>query len=381
MNENIIINEDIERDVLKKLLDYCFSDNIKETVAYSVLNEIYDVSFQLPDDILMESINKVGFGMNKKLIPSCSYAKVNEVKKDNYKSYKDLSESKEPITLCCLNKKNCMYSYQDNQTKLSEYLDTNIKVESSVVFTTGGNFSYFHIDTYGSSRISIIPGWNLGIYKIWIFYCHEQIKGDFEFIRATFNKLKNTKDQIQYVLNNPSKFEFYLQSPSNKNALMHKGSHFHCVLTMYDKTISKYGACLSIGLRVIYEDSLTDWLRYSTPRIGEKNLLCSREQLIRASCLEIFMNRKIANEKIKSFMSHLRGDTLKRANHKAKKRKRKQIGKFLSEARKLAKLAHGIEEEEDHDQEEEEQKQKEAGEEKDTLDVCSSFNAQLHSDR
>ena len=80
MNENIIINEDIERDVLKKLLDHCFSDNIKETVAYSVLNEIYDVSFQLPDDILMESINKVGFGMNKKLIPLCSYAKVNEVK-------------------------------------------------------------------------------------------------------------------------------------------------------------------------------------------------------------------------------------------------------------------------------------------------------------
>ena len=65
----------------------------------------------------------------------------------------------------------------------------------------------------------------------------------------------------------------------------------------------------------------------------------------------------------------------------SEKRKRKQIGKFLSEARKLAKLAHGIEEEEDHDQEEEEQKPKEAEEEKDTLDVCSSFNAQLHSDR
>ena len=60
-------------------------------------------------------------------------------------------------------------------------------------------------------------------------------------------------------------------------------------------------------------------------------------------------------------MNRLRGDTLKRISYKAKKRKRKLVGKFLSEARKLAKLAHGIEEEEDHDQEEEEQKQKEEG--------------------
>ena len=372
MNENIIVNKDIEPDVLKKLLDHCFCEKIKEPVSYSVLNEIYDVSFELHEDILIESINKVGFGMNKKQIPSCSYVKVNELKNDNYKSYKDLSESKEPITLCCLNKKNCMYSYQDNLSEVNEHLDTNIKLESSVVFTTGGNFSYFHIDTYGSSRISIIPGWNLGIYKIWIFYCHEQIKGDFEFFRATFNRLKNTKDQIQYVLNNPSKFEFYLQTPSNKKALMHKGSYFHCVLTMYDKTISKYGACLSIGLRVIYEDSLTEWLRYSIPRIGKNNLLCSREQLIKASCLEIFTDGKIAKEQIKVFMNRLRGDTLKRISYKAKKRKRKQVGKFLSEARKLAKLAHDIEDEEDHDQDEEEQKQKEAEEEKDTLDVCSN---------
>ena len=351
MKENIIINADIEQVVLKKLLDHCFYDKIKETVSHSVLNDLYSVAFELPDDILMERINSVGFGVKNKCIPSCSYAKVNEVKKDNYKSYKDLSESKEPITLCCLNKKNCMYSYQDNPIEVNEYLDANLKVESSVVFTTGGNFSYFHIDTYGSSRISIIPSWNLGIYKIWIFYCHEQIKGDFEFIRATFNKLKNAKDQIQYVLNNPSKFEFYLQTPSNKSALMHKGSHFHCVLTLYDKTISTYGACLSIGLRVIYEDSLTEWLRYTIPRIGERNLQCSRDQLIKASCLEIFTNGKKAKEQIEVFMSRFRGDTLKRTNQKVKKTKRKQIGKFLSEARKLAKLEHGIEEEKKEDKE------------------------------
>ena len=284
------------------------------------MNDIYCVAFELPDDVLMERINSVGFGMKKKCIPSCSYAKVNEVIKDNYKSYNDLSESDEPITLCCLNKNNCMYSYQDNPTEIIDYLDTNLKVESSVLFTTGGNFSYFHIDTYGSSRISIIPDWNLGIYKIWIFYCHEKIKEDFEFIRATFNKLKNTKDQIQYVLNHPGRFEFYLQTPSNKSALMHKGSHFHCVLTLYDNTLSKYGACLSIGIRIIYEDSLTEWLRYSIPRIGKKNLQCSREQLIRASCLEIFADRKTANKKIEVFMSRLRGDTLKRTNQKAKKK-------------------------------------------------------------
>ena len=34
-----------------------------------------------------------------------------------------------------------------------------------------------------------------------------------------------------------------------------------------------------------------------------------------------------------------------------KKTKRKQIGKFLSEARKLAKLEHGIEEEKKEDKE------------------------------
>ena len=80
-------------------------------------------------------------------------------------------------------------------------------------------------------------------------------------------------------------------------------------------------------------------------------------------------------------MNRLRGDTLKRISYKAKKRKRKQVGKFLSEARKLAKLAHHIAEEEDHDQVEEEQKQQEAEEEKDTFHVFSSFHAQLHSDR
>jgi len=147
MKKNIIINADIEQVVLKKLLDHCFYDKIKETISHSVLNDLYSVAFELPDDILMERINSVGFGVKKKYIPSCSYAKVNEVKKDNYKSYKDLSESKEPITLCCLNKKNCMYSYQDNPIEVNEYLDANLKVESSVVFTTGGNFSYFHIDT------------------------------------------------------------------------------------------------------------------------------------------------------------------------------------------------------------------------------------------
>ena len=132
---------------------------------------------------------------------------------------------------------------------------------------------------------------------------------------------------------------------------MHKGSHFHCVLTLYDKTISTYGACLSIGLRVIYEDSLTEWLRYTIPRIGERNLQCSRDQLIKASCLEIFTNGKKAKEQIEVFMSRLRGDTLKRTNQKVKKTKRKQIGKFLSEARKLAKLEHGIEEEKKEDKE------------------------------
>ena len=81
--------------------------------------------------------------------------------------------------------------------------------------------------------------------------------------------------------------------------------------------------------------------------------------MIRASCLEIFTDGKIAKEQIKVFMNRLRGDALKRISYKAKKRKRKLVGKFLSEARKLAKLAHGIEEEEDYDQEEEEQKQKE----------------------
>jgi len=65
--------------------------------------------------------------------------------------------------------------------------------------------------------------------------------------------------------------------------------------------------------------------------------------LIKASCLEIFANGKKAKEQIEVFMSRLRGDTLKRTNQKVKKTKRKQIGKFLSEARKLAKLEHGIE--------------------------------------
>jgi hypothetical protein len=357
MKENIIINADIERDVLKQLLDHCFCEKMKETESYSVLNEVYVVAFELSEDILMERINSVGFGMNKKRIPSCSYAKVNEVKKDNYKYYTDLSESNEPITLCCLSKNNCMYSYQDNPTEVNEHLNTNLKVESSVVFTTGGNFSYFHIDTYGSSRISIISEWNRGLYKIWIFYCHETIK-DKAYIKGAFNHLRNTKDQIHYVLNNSSKFEFYLQTPSNKSALMHKGSHYHCVLTMYDKTISTYGACLSIGLRIIYEDCLTEWLRNSDARIGVQNLPCSRKQLIKAACTEIFTKAKAEKSKyIKVFESLICAETLKRKNQKAKKRKRKQIGEFLSEARKLAQLRHCIEEKEDYDEEEEEEEE------------------------
>ena len=69
MNENIIINADIEQVVLKKLLDHCFYDKIKETVSHSVLNDLYSVAFELPDDILMERINSVGFGMKKNAFP------------------------------------------------------------------------------------------------------------------------------------------------------------------------------------------------------------------------------------------------------------------------------------------------------------------------
>ena len=57
MKKNIIINADIEQVVLKKLLDHCFYDKIKETVSHSVLNDLYSVAFELPDDILMERIN------------------------------------------------------------------------------------------------------------------------------------------------------------------------------------------------------------------------------------------------------------------------------------------------------------------------------------
>ena len=176
MKGNIKTNVDIEQDVLEKLLEHCFCQNTNETKTYSVLNDVYRVVFKLKRNVLMESINEVGFGMHEGPIPSCSYAKVNEVQKEEYKTYKDLSESNEPITLCCLNKSNCLYSYQDNLKQVKQQMSNCLKVESSVVLTTGGNFSSFHIDTYGTSRISIIPEWNLGLSKIWIFYCHKNIK-------------------------------------------------------------------------------------------------------------------------------------------------------------------------------------------------------------
>ena len=93
---------------------------------------------------------------------------------------------------------------------------------------------------------------------------------------------------------------------------------------------------------------------------------------MQGSVCKIFLTKAKAERSkyIKVFESLICAETLKRKNQKAKKRKRKQIGEFLSEARKLAQLRHCIEENEDNDKEEEEEREEEEEEgEHETVDA------------
>jgi len=90
------------------------------------------------------------------------------------------------------------------------------------------------------------------------------------------------------VLENYNLLKFYFQKPSEEIALIHDGSYLHCVLTIYNNKISKYGGCLNIEYRLIYKEAFERWLRHNQPRIGVSNTQATRNSFIHAAYREVY---------------------------------------------------------------------------------------------
>jgi len=84
--------------------------------------------------------------------------------------------------------------YNDNIEDIkSTYRDAK-NIDSSVVLTCGLNFTPFHIDTYAPIRISIIPYWNQGVYKIWMPYKGDGVR-EIKIQRSIFNRFNKDYHQ------------------------------------------------------------------------------------------------------------------------------------------------------------------------------------------
>lgn len=331
-------NQQIDHFTIKALIEHCLT--IKNSKCFVEVKNLYKYKFVQKDDELYENFNKEGFGI-KKIIPAASCMKSNEVelhkRNDKQWNYNDMTtmlsdNSYASLVLCSLNKKNSMCKFKDNLEDIkSNYSDAK-KIDSCVVFTCGLNFTPFHVDTYAAKRISIIPNWNRGVYKIWIFYKGYGVR-DKNFQRSIFNGFGQDYNlQIKHVLENYNLFDFYFQKPSEEIALIHDGSYLHSVLTIYDNKISKYGGCLSIGYRLIYKETCEQWIRHSQPRIGASNALTTRNKFIHAAYKEVSPHdaEKSAVDLIKSMDNNIAINA-----KKEKKRRRIAVSKRLNDGKRL----------------------------------------------
>lgn len=330
--EDFTTNSFITHETIRTLIEHCSTKNMNFIQSFKEINNIYKYNFKQSEDELFDNLNNQGFGLKKKRIPNCSYIKSEEAQIPERK-YAEMTQmlcnkSHTSLVVCCLTKKNVMYKYTDNEKVIKDNNKDAVKIESSVIFTCGLNFTSFHIDTYSSKRISVIPKWNRGVYKIWMFF---KGQGARELKRevSNFNGYKDKQRQIKYVLENHESFDFYLQKPSDEVALMHDGSYLHSVLTIFNSKVSSYGACLSIGYRLIYEVEYIKWVRRSQPRIGASNTLCSRNTFINAAYQEVSSTRSTAADLMKA-MDENPTSMVK----KDKKRKKTAVYERLTAAKK-----------------------------------------------
>lgn len=339
--DHFTCNQEIDHSTIKTLIKHCLT--INNSKSFVEVKSLYKYKFSKKDDELYENFNKEGFDMVDKCLPTSSCLKTDEVElsKGNDKKWKygDMTtmlsdNSVTSLVLCSLHQKNSLCKYQDNIKEIKNNYGCAKKIDSSVVFTCGLNFTPFHMDTYSPKRLSIIPHWNRGVYKIWMFYKDNGVR-KIRLQRSIFNGF--TKDyhlQIKYVLENHNLFDFYFQKPSEEVALLHDGSYLHSVLTIYNNKISKYGGCLSIGYRLVYNKAFEMWLRHSQPRIGVSNILTSRNNFIHAACREVCTNvnnaKKYALDIIKSMDNNVASNA-----KKEKKRKKIAVSERLTEGRRL----------------------------------------------